>query len=62
MISKGDDWVMDFNTAQDKIETADAYSAITNLYHPAILFSQIAMETPLTLLSVTSTLSEGYFV
>jgi len=24
VISKGDDWVMDFNTTEDKIEVADA--------------------------------------
>ena len=35
VISRGDDWVMDFNAAQDKIETADAYSAIKiHLYRP----------------------------
>ena len=29
VISKGDDWVMDFSIAEDKIESADAFAALT---------------------------------
>ena len=35
VISKGDDWVMDFNTAQDKIETAGLFS-----HHPICIIQQ----------------------
>ena len=62
VISKGDDWVMDFNTAQDKIETADAYSAITQSVFSGNLVLTDSDGDTLTLLGVTSTLSEGYFV
>ena len=62
VISKGDDWVMDFNTAQDKIETADAYSAITQSISSGNLVLTDSDGDTLTLLGVTSTLSEGYFV
>ena len=62
VISKGDDWVMDFNTAQDKIETADAYSAITQSVSSGNLVLTDSDGDTLTLLGVTSTLSEGYFV
>ncbi len=62
VISKGDDWVMDFNTAQDKIETADAYSAITQSVSSGNLVLSDSDGDTLTLLGVTSTLSEGYFV
>ena len=62
VISKGDDWVMDFNTAQDKIETADAYSAITQSVSSGNLVLTDSDGDTLILLGVTSTLSEGYFV
>ena len=53
---------MDFNTAQDKIETADAYSAITQSISSGNLVLTDNDGDTLTLLGVTSTLSEGYFV
>ena len=62
VISKGDDWVMDFNTAQDKIETADAYSPITQYVSSGNLVLTDSDGDTLTLLGVTSTLSEEYFV
>ena len=62
VMSKGDDWVMDFNTAQDKVETADAYSAITQSVSSGNLVLTDSDGDTLTLLGVTSTLSEGYFV
>ena len=62
VISKGDDWVLDFNITQDKIETADAYSAITQSLSPGNLVLSDSDGDTLTLLGVTSTLSEGYFV
>ena len=62
VISKGNDWVMDFNTAQDKIETADAYSAITQSVSSGNLVLTDSDGDTLTLLGITSTLSEEYFV
>ena len=62
VISKGDDWVMDFNTAQDKIETENAYSAITQSVSSGNLVLTDSDGGTLILLSVASTLGEGYFV
>ena len=62
VISKGDDWVMDFNIAQDQVETADAYPAITQSVSSGNLILTDSDGDTLTLLGVTSTLSEGYFV
>ena len=53
---------MDFNTAQDKIETADAYSGINQSESSGNLFLNDSDGDILTLFGVTSTLSQGYFV
>ena len=62
VISKGDDWVMDFAAAEDKIETADAYAAITQTVAGGNLVLTDGDGDTLTLLGVTTTLGEGYFV
>ena len=62
VISKGDDWVMDFAAAEDKIETADAYAAIAQTVAGGNLVLTDSDGDTLTLLGVTTTLSEGYFV
>ena len=61
VISKGDDWVMDFSAAEDKIETADAYAAVTQTVSGGNLVLTDSDGDTLTLLGVTSALSEGYF-
>ena len=62
VISKGDDWVMDFAAGEDKIETADAYAAITQTVEGGNLVLTDSDGDTLTLLGVTTTLGEGYFV
>ncbi len=62
VISKGDDWVMDFSIAEDKIESADAYAAITQTVSSGNLVLTDSDGDTLTLLGVTTTLGEGYFV
>ncbi|MEC8563107.1 MAG: FG-GAP-like repeat-containing protein, partial [Pseudomonadota bacterium] len=62
VISKGDDWVMDFAAGEDKIETADAYAAITQTVAGGNLVLTDGDGDTLTLLGVTTTLGEGYFV
>ena len=62
VISKGDDWVMDFAVSEDKIETADAYAAITQTVAGGNLVLTDSDGDTLTLLGVTTTLNEGYFV
>ena len=62
VFSEVDNWVMDFDTAQHKIEAADAYSVITQSVSSGNLVLTDSDGDTLTLLGVTSTLSEGYFV
>ena len=62
VISKGDDCVMDFATAEDRIESADAHAAITQTLAGGSLVLTDSDGDTLTLLGVTTTLSEVYFV
>ena len=62
VISKGDDWVMDFSIAEDKIESADAFAALTQTVSNGNLVLTDSDGDTLTLPGVTSALSEGYFV
>ena len=62
VISKGGDWVMDFSITEDKIETADAYSAIAQAISGGNLMLTDSDGDTLTLLGVSSTLTEEYFL
>ena len=53
---------MDFSTGEDKIETADAYAAITQTVSGGNLRLTDSDGDTLTLLGVTTTLGEGYFI
>lgn len=53
---------MDFNTAQDKIETADTYSTIAQAKSGGNLILTDSDGDTLILLGVTSTLGDEYFI
>ena len=57
------DLVMDFAAGEDKIETADAYATITQTVAGGnLVLTDDSDGDTLTLLGVTTTLGEGYFV
>ena len=56
------DLVMDFAAGEDKIEIADAYATITQTVAGGNLVLTDSDGDTLTLLGVTTTLGEGYFV
>jgi hypothetical protein len=53
---------MDFSITEDKIETADAYSAIAQAISGGNLMLTDSDGDTLTLLGVSSTLTEEYFL
>jgi hypothetical protein len=62
VISKGNDVVQDFSSAEDRIETLDAFSAINQAIMSGSLVLTDSDGDTLTLTGVTSTLNEGYFI
>lgn len=62
VISKGQDVVADFSVVEDRIETADAFNAIYQAVSGANLVLTDSDGDMLTLIGVTATLDESYFV
>lgn len=62
VIYKGRSWVIAFSSAEDKIENADPYTAITQTVSGGNLVLTISDGDTLILLDMTTTLSEVYFV
>lgn len=62
VISKGNDLVQDFSVAEDRIETLDAFSAINQaVINGSLVLTDTDGDT-LTLIGVSSTLTEEYFI
>ena len=62
VISKGNDLVQDFSVVEDRIETLDAFSAINQaVINGSLVLTDTDGDT-LTLIGVSSTLTEEYFI
>jgi Ca2+-binding RTX toxin-like protein len=62
VISKGNDVVQDFSVAEDRIETLDAFSAINQaVINGSLVLTDTDGDT-LTLIGISSTLTEEYFI
>ena len=62
VISKGNDLVQDFSVAEDRIETLDAFSAINQaVINGSLVLTDTDGDT-LTLIGISSTLTEEYFI